>query len=143
MNISTKRKNLERLRRPRHGAYIGGMATEPGIRGCIEGGFQGPVWAVNPKYDRLGDRPCFKRIADLPEPPDATIISIPREATIDAVGELAAAGAGGAVCYAAGFSEIGEAGAPHQAAIINAAGDFAAMGPNCSGFVNFVDRFGL
>jgi acetate---CoA ligase (ADP-forming) len=140
---SIKRKNLERLLRPRHVAYIGGKATEPGIRGCIEGGFQGPVWAVNPKYDSLGDRPCFKRIADLPEPPDATFISVPREATIDMVGALAAAGAGGAVCYAAGFSEIGEAGASHQAAIVDAAGDFAAMGPNCFGFVNFVDHVGL
>ncbi|MFP6742931.1 MAG: acetate--CoA ligase family protein [Alphaproteobacteria bacterium] len=140
---STKRKNLERLLRPRHVAYIGGMAIEDGIRGCIEGGFQGPVWAVNPKYDSLGDQPCFKSIADLPEPPDATFISVPREATIDMVGALSAAGAGGAVCYAAGFSEIGEAGADHQAAIIDAAGDFAAMGPNCFGFVNFVDRVGL
>lgn len=59
MNISTKRKNLERLLRPRHVAYVGGMATEPGIRGCIEGDFQGPVSAVNPKYDSLGSRPYF------------------------------------------------------------------------------------
>jgi len=141
--MSTKRKNLERLLRPRHVAYIGGMATEAGIRGCIEGGFQGPVWSVNPKYESLGDQPCFKSIADLPEPPDATFISVPRETTIEMVGELSAAGAGGAACYAAGFSEIGEAGASHQAAFIDAAGDFAAMGPNCFGFVNFVDRVGL
>ncbi|MFP6743828.1 MAG: acetate--CoA ligase family protein, partial [Alphaproteobacteria bacterium] len=52
-------------------------------------------------------------------------------------------GAGGAVCYAAGFSEIGDAGAAHQAAFADAAGDLAAIGPNCFGFVNFVDRVGL
>ena len=140
---SNKRRNLERLLRPRHVAYIGGKAAEGGITGCVDGGFDGPVWAVNPKYDSLGGQPCFDSVADLPEAPDATFIAVPRDATIDVVGQLADAGAGGAVCYAAGFSETGDAGAAHQAALIDAAGDLAAMGPNCFGFVNFVDRVGL
>ena len=99
MNTSvttSKRGNLERLLRPRHVAYVGGRAAEGGIRGCVEGGFAGPVWAVNPKYDSLGGVPCFKSVADLPEPPDATFISVPREATIDLVAQLADGGAGGA-----------------------------------------------
>lgn len=143
MSTDTKRRNLERLLRPRQIVFVGGKAVEYGITGCVEGGFEGPVWAVNPKYDSLGGVPCFNSIADLPGPPDATFISVPREATIDVVGQLAGAGAGGAVCYAAGFSEIGEAGAAHQAAFTDAAGDLAAIGPNCFGVVNFVDRVGL
>ena len=139
---SARRRNLERLLRPRHIAYIGGAATASGLEGVIRVGFDGPVWSVNPKHDSIAGLPCFKCVADLPEPPDASFIWVPREATVETVRQLAAIGAGGAVCYAAGFAEIA-GGAALQQALVEAAGDFAAMGPNCYGFVNFVDRAGV
>ena len=140
---SAKRKNLERLLRPRHVVYIGGQRVEAGIGGVIESGFAGEVWAVNPKYQSIGDRPCFKSIADLPEPPDASFIAVPREPTIDVVRQLAAAGAGGAVCYAAGYGEIDAAGQALQDDLAAAAGDLAVLGPNCYGFVNYVDKVAI
>ena len=140
---SAKRKNLERLLRPRHVAYIGGRRTEAGIRGVVESGFAGEVWAVNPKYQSIGDRPCFKSIAELPEPPDASFIAVPREPTIDVVRQLAEAGAGGAVCFAAGYGEIDAAGQALQDDLAAAAGDVAVLGPNCYGFVNYVDKVAI
>ena len=138
-----KRENLQRLLRPRHIAYIGGDSSAPGIKGALASGFDGPVWSVNPKPEkRIAGLPCYRSVADLPEPPDASFIWVPREATIETVRELAAIGAGGSVCYAAGFAET-EDGADFQDRLIEAAGDFAAMGPNCYGFVNFVDRAGV
>ena len=137
-----KRDNLRRLLRPRHIAYIGGESSAPGIAGALAGGFDGPVWSVNPKLERVAGLPCWRSVAELPEPPDASFIWVPREATIETVRELAAIGAGGAVCYAAGFAETAS-GADHQDRLVEAAGNFAAMGPNCYGFVNFVDRAGV
>ena len=43
--------------------------------------------------------------ADLPEAPDATFIGVNRFATIDVVAELRAMGAGGAICFASGWTE--------------------------------------
>ena len=137
-----KRKNLQRLLRPRHIAYIGGESSAPGVRGALAGGFDGPVWSVSPTRTCVAGQACYRSIADLPEPPDASFIWAPREATIETVRALADAGAGGAVCYAAGFAEI-EGGAAYQERLVAAAGDFAVLGPNCYGFVNFADRAGV
>ena len=111
--MNLKRQNLKRLLRPRHIAFIGGESSAPGIEGALAGGFDGPVWSVNPKRRSVAGLPCYASVADLPEPPDASFIRVPREATIETVRALAAAGAGGAVCYAAGFAET-DGGAGHQ-----------------------------
>ena len=140
---SAKRKNLDRLLRPRHVVYIGGQRTEAGIRGVVESGFTGEVWAVNPKHQSIGDRPCFSSVAELPAPPDAAFIAVPREPTIDIVRQLAKVGAGGAVCYAAGYGEIDAAGQALQDELTLAAGDVAVLGPNCYGFVNYVDKVAI
>jgi acyl-CoA synthetase (NDP forming) len=59
--------------------------------------------------------------------------------TVEMVGELARMGAGGAVCYAAGFAEVGGEGKELQKALVAAAGDLAVVGPNCYGLLNYVD----
>jgi acyl-CoA synthetase (NDP forming) len=55
------------------------------------------------------------------------------------VRELARMGAGAAVCYAAGFAETGERGHGLQAALVEAAGGMALVGPNCFGVINYVN----
>jgi acetyl-CoA synthetase len=52
-------------------------------------------------------------------------------------------GAGGAVCFASGFSEaVAEdaAGSDLQAALVAAAGDMPILGPNCYGYINALDN---
>lgn len=138
-DLSKRQRNLRRLLRPRHVAIVGGQAMADSIRRCDDTGFAGEVWVVNPKYPELGGRTCFASIADLPEAPDATFIAVPREATIDILRQLDARGAGGAICYAAGYAEIGGEGVGLQAELVEAAGDLAVVGPNCYGLLNFSD----
>ena len=87
---------------------------ERAIRQCDLLGFEGDIWPVNPHRDEMYSRPCFRTIQDLPEPPDAAVVAVPRESTIQVVGELAATGAGGVVCYASGFAEVGGKGIEYQ-----------------------------
>ncbi len=46
----------------------------------------------------------------------------------------------GAICHAAGFSELGDGGTPLNDALIEAAGDMPVIGPNCWGMLNLLDR---
>ncbi len=133
-------RNLERLLAPRHVACIGGDDAGTAVRECREAGFNGPVWGVNPRRPELGGTPCFARIEDLPEAPDAAFLAVPAMAAAGAVDALRRIGAGGVVCFTAGFGELGEAGAAREHELVRAAGEMALVGPNCSGLLNYVHR---
>ncbi len=130
--------NLRRLLHPRHIAFIGGADADFAARQCAAQ-FDGPVWGVNPKRERLGGVPCYPGVADLPEAPDAVFLATPRGAATDTVRELARIGAGGIACFTAGYGELGAAGQRAEAELVEAAGDMALVGPNCYGLVNFTN----
>ena len=104
--------------------------------------FSGPVWPVHPSKAEIAGLPACARLEDLPAPPDAVFIGVNRHATVDVVRQLREMGAGGAVCFASGFSEAqaetGD-GADLQAALLEAAGEMPILGPNCYGFINYLD----
>ncbi|AVO38827.1 acetate--CoA ligase family protein [Pukyongiella litopenaei] len=133
-------RDLSRLFRPRHIAVIGGGDWAAAvIRQAQRFGFDGPVWHVHPR----GGDGVFTQIEQLPDAPDAAFIGINRHATVEAVQALSDLGAGGAVCFASGFSEARaeDAGAGAlQAGLVAAAADMPILGPNCYGFVNALDR---
>ena len=138
-----KRQNLLRLLKPRHVALIGGRDAVTVAGELARIGYPGPVWPVNSGRREIGGHPCFARIEDLPEPPDAVFLAIPREAAIEAVATLGRIGAGGVVCYAAGFGETGPVGVEAEARLVAAAGELAIVGPNCYGVLNYIDRVAL
>ncbi|MEA2779241.1 MAG: hypothetical protein QOK29_785 [Rhodospirillaceae bacterium] len=135
--------NLLRLLKPRHVAAIGGRDIETVAGECARIGFKGAFWPVNPKRKEIGGHRCFASVEDLPEAPDAVFLAIPREPAIETLARLNAMGAGGVVCYTAGFGETGEEGAIAEQNLVAAAGDLALVGPNCYGVINYIDRVAL
>jgi acetate---CoA ligase (ADP-forming) len=142
MSGPARRRNLERLLRPKSIAVVGGRFAEEVIRQSRQLAFPGPIWAVNPKRDSLAGMPCLHRLEDLPEPPDAVFLGIGRQATVEAVELLGRMGAGGAVAYASGFAEVADGVALEQR-LKQAAGDLAVLGPNCYGVLNLMERVAL
>jgi acyl-CoA synthetase (NDP forming) len=134
-----RRANLKRLLQPRHIAFVGGTSMVPAVDICRVAGFEGPIWPVNPRHETLAGLPTFATVGDLPDAPDATFLYVSRENVIDVIGELAAMGAGGAVCHAAGFAEMGDASQEFHDALVKAAGDLALVGPNSNGILNNLD----
>ncbi|PTV61966.1 acetate--CoA ligase family protein [Pseudomonas putida] len=132
------RDNLKRLLAPRHLAFVGGRSMARALKRCAEGGFAGELWLVNPQHESLEGIPCVARVADLPYAPDAVFIATNRELTLQCVAELAARGAGGAICYASGFAESGEEGCQLQQRLLAAAGNMALLGPNCYGLLDYL-----
>ena len=110
---------------------------------CREAGFKGELYMVHPSKKMVDDVPCYPSIEALPVVPDAAYVGVNRNATIDVVRSLAARGVGGCVCYAAGFAEVGGEGIDLQQRLIEAAGSMPLVGPNCFGFINYVDRLAL
>ncbi len=133
-----RRRNLQRTLNPRTVCYIGGSFLEHAINANRRMGFDGDVWVVNPKLDELAGVPCFKTVDDLPGAPDATFIAVNREMTNGIVAELDAMNAGGAICYAAGYREVGGVGVELEKELVANAGDLALVGPNCYGINNFL-----
>lgn len=128
---------LDRLLRPRHIAVLGAGWALNVIEQCRKMGFQGPVWPVHPTRAEIGGLKAYASLADLPEAPDATFIGVNRFATIDVVRELAAMEAGGAICFASGWTEAGEPGLENR--LVAAAGNMPILGPNCYGVINYLD----
>lgn len=140
-------ERLTRIFNPRSIAVIGGGAWGGEvIRQCRKIGFPGSIWVVHPTKTDVGGLLPYRAIEDLPEPPDAVFIGVNRHATIDAVRSLSRIGAGGAICFASGFREaVHEVadGDALQTALLAAAGDMPIIGPNCYGFLNYLDGVAL
>lgn len=132
-------RDLSRLFRPGTIAVIGGGAwCGEVVKQCRKMGFDGEVWRVHPK----GGEGVYSTLESLPSAPDAAFVGINRHATIEAVRLLRDMGAGGAVCFASGFSEAAAedaSGHDLQADLLDAAGEMPILGPNCYGFVNAID----
>ena len=137
--------DIRRLIAPRSIALIGASAwTDAVAAGNAAIGYQGTVWRVHPHRASSAATTFYRSVAELPGAPDAAFIAVPNHEAPAVAGELAARGAGGFVCFTAGFSELGtESGALLTQALLDNAGALPFFGPNCYGFVNFFDRAAL
>lgn len=132
------RRNLGRLLAPRRIAFVGGSQVERTLSTLRDLEFDGAVDVVHPTREAMAGYACVPSIADLPDVPDAVFLAVNADMTVQALAQLRDMDAGGAVCYASGFSEIGAAGADRNRAFIDASGDMAVVGPNCYGLINYV-----
>ncbi|MCK1614491.1 MULTISPECIES: acetate--CoA ligase family protein [unclassified Bradyrhizobium] len=134
--------NLERLLRPESIAVFGGRQAASVVAQSIKLGFPGEIWPVHPTKDEIAGRKVYRSVADLPGAPDAAFVGVNRHLTIDVISALAERGAGGAVCYASGFLEVGaydQEGERLQSEVVKAAKDMPILGPNCYGLINYAD----
>ena len=136
-------KNTGRLIKPKHIAFVGGVDAEIAIGEAKRAGFKGLIWPVNPRREELGGHKCFQALEDLPSSPDAVYLAIPRDPALKAVKDLAKLGAGGIVCYTAGFGEADPEGEEAEKLLVEYAGDMALIGPNCYGIINYIDEVAL
>lgn len=103
-------RNLEFMSRPRSVAVIGASDREGSVGGVVlknilDGGFEGPVYPVNPKYRKVMGLACYASAADLPEAPDLAVIVTPPQTVPGVVGELGARGVKAAVVITAGINK--------------------------------------
>ncbi len=135
---------IKRLLAPRTVALFGSGWADAVDAGGKVIGFSGEVWRIHPKRHSAAGVKYFRSVDELPSAPDASFIAAPaREVPAIAAG-LAQRGAGGFVCFAAGFSETGtDEGRRLTSELVASAGELPFFGPNCYGFINFFDQVAL
>lgn len=140
--------NLNKLLKPTSVAVIGASEKEGfggdvcrNILSYVED--RSHVYFIHPKRDSVFGVPCYKSISDVPENVDLMVICTSQKTVIPLLQEGAKKGVGGAVVFASGYGEVGTAeGKQNEAELIAAAKELniAVMGPNCAGFVNYIDN---
>jgi acyl-CoA synthetase (NDP forming) len=104
--------------------------------------YQGRLYLVNPRHERIGERVCFASLAALPEVPDCVVSAVPREGTLALVEECAQLGVGAAVVFASGFAETlnpAHARLQEQLAACANRSSLRILGPNCLGMANYLN----
>jgi acetate---CoA ligase (ADP-forming) len=135
---------LQRLLAPRSVALIGGTWADAALAASQVIGYTGEVWRIHPTRPSSAAQRFFRSVDELPGGPDAAFIAAPNREVPGIAAALARRGAGGFVCFAAGFSETAtEEGRRLTGELLRSAGDLPFFGPNCYGFVNFFDGVAL
>ncbi|MBL8385711.1 MAG: bifunctional acetate--CoA ligase family protein/GNAT family N-acetyltransferase [Burkholderiales bacterium] len=106
-------------------------------RNLRDGGFCGPVHAVNPKYTEIAGAPCYPALAALPQPVDLAVVVTPAPAVAGVLRDAARAGIHHALVLTAGFGEAGAAGRALEAEVAATARAhrIRMIGPNCLGLM--------
>ena len=146
---------LKRFLNPRSIALFGGSWAVNVMQQLQKSGYKGEIWPVHPRRDKMLGVKCFADVDSLPSAPDAAFIGVNREITFDVVSALSKADAGGAICFASGFREADFDGVlnahntsnnhstykgDRQDMLVDAAGDMPLLGPNCYGYINYLDN---
>lgn len=132
-------RNLDYLFRPKSVAVIG-ASNRKGSLGAVltenllQGGLDGPVMPVNPKYTHVMSTAAYPDIASLPVAPDLAVIATPPASVPQLIGDLGARGTRAAIVISAGFSGNPEAERLKQAMLEAARPHLLrVVGPNCLG----------
>jgi acyl-CoA synthetase (NDP forming) len=131
---------------PRSIAVIGAGRKRRTIGGevfhnLMDGGFNGPVYPVNPGAEVVQSVRAYKSILDIDGPVDLAVIVVPAKLTMQAARECAQKGVHGMVVITAGFGETGPAGKEMQKELLGIAREagMRVIGPNCMGVINTHD----
>lgn len=131
---------LDPIFKPKSVAVIG-ASTAPGKLGhdilanLKNGGFEGPLYPINPKAEEILGLKVYPSIGDVPEPPELAVVVIPAKIVTPTLEQCADKGVQGAIVITGGFAETGEDGERLQdemAQVIRRTG-LKVVGPNCQG----------
>jgi acetyl-CoA synthetase (ADP-forming) len=136
------RLSIGRILEPASVAVVGASESRAKFGGrimhhLVHHGFAGDLVPINPGRPEILGRRAYPRLADVPEPPEVTILAVPAESLVQNVAAAAQAGVGCCVVISTGFAEAGEQGAAMQEEMVTIArrSGMRIVGPNCMGFI--------
>ncbi len=131
------------LLHPRSVAVIGASRRRGTMGGelfhnLLSGGFNGPVYPVNPNADVVQSVAAYRSVADIPGPVDLAVVAVSKELVLDVVHACAEKGVRSVVVASRGFAESGPDGAARQRELVAACrgAGMRLVGPNSMGVIN-------
>lgn len=105
------------------------------LHNIIDGDYQGSLYPVNPKYPRLYDLKCYKKVSAITQAVDLVCICVPAESVVAVLEDCAKKKVQTCIIFSAGFSEVGERGTELENHIKSIAkeNNITLLGPNCLG----------
>jgi acetate---CoA ligase (ADP-forming) len=128
---------------PRSVAVVGASRHRGTVSGevfhnLLDGGFEGPVYPVNPNAPVVQSVRAYGSITEVPDSVDLAVIVVPAERTLGVAQECADKGVRALLVISSGFAEAGDDGAARQRALLDIARGqgMRVVGPNCIGLIN-------
>jgi acetyltransferase len=130
-------RNLDHLFDPASVAVFGASQRASSVGATVwanlrGGGFKGPLYAVNPRYQEFDGVPVYASAAALPTVPELAVICTPAAVVAGLIAELGALGTRAAIVLSAGLD------AAQRKAMLDAARPYLLriLGPNCIGMLS-------
>jgi len=142
MNKTDVSTPLDALFAPQSIAVVGASQQASKIGGIpldylLHFGWQGALYAVNPRADTVQGLPAYPSLAAIGQPVDVAVVAVPQAQVAAVLEDAIAARVRALVIFSSGFAEVEGVGAQAQqtlAARAKAAG-VQLIGPNCMGFM--------
>lgn len=105
-------------------------------------GFSGEIYPINPRYETLLGRRCFRSVEELPAGVDVLAFCVNHERVLDGLRPAARKGIRAAVAFDAGFAESDDHGRRRQDELVGICREagIAFCGPNCMGVISPHER---
>ncbi len=139
----SEKQRLAALFEPRSIAVIGASRRKEAVgyavfHNLVAGGFQGDIYPVNPKAERIDYVPCVPSVEEIPGPVDLAVIVVPAPCVPQVLEECGRKGVKAVIVISAGFGESGEDGVRLQSEAHAMAQKYGMplLGPNCLGLIN-------
>ena len=142
-------RDLNAMLRPRSIALVGATDrsrwSQNTFDNLINRKYPGEVHLVSRRGGIVHGRAAATSCVAVGVPIDLGLLMVPMAAIEDAIVDLAAADVRNAVILTSGFAETGDQGAEYQVRLgaLARQHNVSLLGPNCLGFVNFVDNVPL
>jgi acetyltransferase len=142
------KEELEPFFNPESVAIIG-ATTRTGagafnvMENMISFGYRGEIYPVNPRYDEVLGRKCYKDVKDIEGKVDLALIAVPRHIVPGVVKNCVEKKVSSVIIVSQGFAEVGGEGKKFQDEIVDTAkkAGMRILGPNTLGTHNFFDNF--
>jgi acetate---CoA ligase (ADP-forming) len=108
------------------------------LSNLVQGGFNGPVYPVNPHASHVLSIRAYPSLEAVGEPVDLAVVVVPAAAVPEVVESCAVVGVKAVVVVSAGYAEVGGEGAERQRLLLEQvrAHGLRMVGPNCMGILH-------
>lgn len=132
---------LEPVFNPRSVAVIGASRREGSIgwqvtKNMIVGGFEGPIYPINPGASEILGLTAYPSISDVPGPVDAAVYCVPADKVLEVARQCAKKGVKGHIVITSGFAEVSKRQDEEELVRIARDSGGRVVGPNIVGIMS-------